>query len=196
MSTFEEHSRQVYAWAYRLLGRHHDALDVVQDVFLRWSKQCRQSVPTQPRGWLRRVTINRAVDFCRRRMPVQGGMGQLEGLAARDSGAFAAGGSAGFANVGADKSGAGIGIEVGDEERFRGDVAAAFDGLTDAQRSVLVSKVFDGLTFAEIAAEQEVAVSTVKTHYLRAIRAVRDRLSPRWGEMAEGSRDPGIERSR
>lgn len=174
MTIFEEHSQQVYAWAYRLLGRHHDALDVVQDVFLRWSRQCRQSVPTQPRGWLRRVTINRAVDFCRRRLPLQVEPDQAE--SGHDNAAFAPGSPIPRASVDSTT------LESADADRFRADVAVALDGLTDAQRSVLVSKIFDGLTFAEIAAENDLAVSTVKTHYLRAIRAVRDRLAPRWGD--------------
>jgi DNA-directed RNA polymerase specialized sigma24 family protein len=42
--------------------------------------------------------------------------------------------------------------------------------------------VYDEMTFAEIAAELSVAISTVKTHYLRAVQAVRDRLRPRWAD--------------
>jgi DNA-directed RNA polymerase specialized sigma24 family protein len=64
---FEPYAGQVYGWAYRFLGRHHDALDVVQDVFLRWDQQCSQARPLQPRGWLRRVTLNRAIDVSRKR---------------------------------------------------------------------------------------------------------------------------------
>ena len=41
---FERYRHEVYAWAYRLLGRHHDALDVAQDVFLRWAAQRREAV--------------------------------------------------------------------------------------------------------------------------------------------------------
>jgi DNA-directed RNA polymerase specialized sigma24 family protein len=103
------------------------------------------------------VTVNRAVDFCRRRLFVVGAFDRPEEQRR-------------------------AAIEVGDEEVFRRDVAAAFEALTEAQRSVLVGKVFDGMTFAEIAAEHDSAVSTVKTHYVRAVRAVRDRLAPCWGD--------------
>ena len=64
---FERYTHEVYGWAYRLLGRHHDALDVVQDVFVRWNNQCTQAPPRQPRGWLRKVTLNRALDIGRSR---------------------------------------------------------------------------------------------------------------------------------
>jgi RNA polymerase sigma-70 factor (ECF subfamily) len=158
---FEQHSRDVYGWAYRLLGRHHDALDVVQDVFLRWNKQCAESEPARPRGWLRRVTVNRAIDVRRAR--------RTEEARRADSRASLA--------VAHEAR-----RDAADLEVLRGDVAAALDALTDVQRGVLIAKVYDGLTFAKIAGEHDLAISTVKTHYLRAIRAVRDRLQGRWGE--------------
>lgn len=153
---FEQYTAQVYGWAYRLLGRHHDALDVVQDVFLRWDAQCLREAPKQPRGWLRRVTVNRAIDVRRRRH--EGSELQLEPP-----------------DVGVGDADMQI-----DREMLRSDVATAMDQLSDAQRSVLVAKVYDDMSFREIAEELELALSTVKTHYLRAVRAVRDRLEHRW----------------
>lgn len=157
---FEQYAAQVYGWAFRFLGRHHDALDVVQDVFLRWDQQCVRARPLQPRGWLRRVTLNRAIDMSRK----------------RPSHTFAAPGTE------AETVSVEEGIEVLDRATLREDIAAALNELTDIQRSVLVAKVYDELTFAEIATEMGVAVSTVKTHYLRAVQAVRDRLRPKWAD--------------
>jgi len=155
---FENHAQEVYAWAYRLLGRHHDALDVVQDVFLRWNKQCEREVPSVPRGWLRRVTVNRAVDVVRRRRSESGSLEEV-----------------------ADAGGVEVVDRAIDEEALRLDVATALDRLTDLQRAVLVAKVYDEMTFAQIAAEHHVSLSTAKTHYLRAVKAVRDRLG-RWDD--------------
>ena len=160
---FEQYTADVYGWAYRLLGRHHDALDVVQDVFLRWDTQCAQSVPIRPRGWLRRVTVNRAIDVRRRR---HAGERPIEAVAECvvapvDTATHA------------------------DREALRGDIALALAALSEAQRGALIAKVYDELSFAEIAVEFGVAVSTAKTHYLRAVRALRDRLSPRWSEENE-----------
>ena len=160
---FEQYTADVYGWAYRLLGRHHDALDVVQDVFLRWDEQCSRETPSRARGWLRRVTLNRAVDMHRERAKT--GVPLVEAAAREDE-------------VSARS-------ETSDRDTLRQDIAAGLDRLTDPQRSVLVAKVYDELTFAEIAAESGLAVSTVKTHYLRAVRAMRDRLQPRWSEETE-----------
>ncbi|GAF95160.1 unnamed protein product, partial [marine sediment metagenome] len=56
------------------------------------------------------------------------------------------------------------------------------DRLSDVQRSVIVAKVYDDMTFAQVAEELGLAVSTVKTHYLRAVGTVRDRLKRRWAK--------------
>ncbi len=155
---FEQYAGEIYGWAYRLLGRHHDALDVVQDVFLRWDAQCARKAPTRPHGWLRRVTLNRAIDLRRQRYAISESPDLLPSR----------------------QSGQGDTAAQLDQEVLRDDVAAAFCRLSDVQRSVLVAKVYDDLTFAQIAAELELAVSTVKTHYLRAVQSVRGRLQRRW----------------
>jgi RNA polymerase sigma-70 factor (ECF subfamily) len=162
-AVFERHRREVYGWAYRLLGRHHDALDAAQDVFLRWLAQSRRTLPDNPRSWLRQVTINRAIDLLRRR---------------RDS--HIAVNVSLMPSASADR-------DAVEQEELRGDIAAAIEKLTDAQRNVLIAKVYDGMTFAEIAAESGLAVPTVKTHYLRALWAVRDRLARQWGPERNGS---------
>ena len=69
-----------------------------------------------------------------------------------------------------------------DQDSLRADIVLALDGLSSGQRGVLIAKIYDDLTFREIATEMELALSTVKTHYLRAIRALRDRLEPRWAQ--------------
>lgn len=72
-----------------------------------------------------------------------------------------------------------------DRRLLREDVCSAIESLSESQRSVLVAKVFDELTFAAIAAEMQLAVPTVKTHYLRALRHVREALAVRWLDMEE-----------
>ena len=162
-ASFDQHSGDVYGWAYRILGHHHDALDVVQDVFLRWSKQCSHAQPQQVRGWLRRVTINRAIDLQRdRRLKL------VNDDSARESPEGASAENAPDAES--------------DTAALRTAIVSALDRLTDIQRSVLVAKVYEESTFATIAAELDLAVSTVKTHYLRALRTVRDCLHARWSK--------------
>ena len=156
-AAFEAYRNEVYTWAYRLLGRHHDALDVAQDVFLRWVDQCASAPPRNPRAWLRKVTIHRAIDF--RRSNASRRTRETRSPASP---------------VHVDES------TVARDE-LRNDIANAMEALSEMQQSVLFAKVYDGLTFARIAAELEIAVPTVKTHYLRAVCALRDRLGQQWG---------------
>ena len=67
-----------------------------------------------------------------------------------------------------------------DGDALREDIASKLDDLTEAQRMVLIAKVFDEMTFAGIATELGLSVSTIKTHYLRAVRSLRDGLRGRW----------------
>lgn len=62
---FEEHRPVLLGVAYRLLGRVADAEDVVQDAWLRWSRDDRSAV-REPRGYLVRVTTRLAIDRLRR----------------------------------------------------------------------------------------------------------------------------------
>lgn len=154
---FERHRADVYAWAYRLLGRHHDALDAAQDVFIRWLAQSRRAPLDNPRGWLRQVTINRAIDLLRARR------------------------TAPPLDLDAASRPAPQTLDPLETRELRNAIGQALEQLTDAQRNVLVAKIFDGLTFARIAAELQIAIPTAKTHYLRALAAVRDRLQLNWG---------------
>lgn len=160
IDTFEPYTNDVYAWAYRLLGRHHETLDVVQDVFLKWTAQCNQSVPDHPKSWLRRVTMNRAIDVIRKN---QRGPEHISDIDPTASSPVRS-------------------MDHAEQSELRQDIAMALDRLTDHQRSVLVAKIYDGMTFAQIAEEMKLAVSTIKTHYLRAIRVVRDRLHKGWSD--------------
>ncbi len=66
---FDRHAPSVKAIAWRMLGGHEDAEDIVQDVFLKFwkalAKLDRDAVPVRP--WLLRVTANLCIDRTRKR---------------------------------------------------------------------------------------------------------------------------------
>ena len=151
-AAFEDHRAQVYAWAYRLVQNHHDALDVTQEVFIKWWRATSDgSAPGgNPLGWLRRVTVNLAIDAVR--------------SAARKASRRPAAGPAV-----ADAP-----DPVRRETARR--IAEALQTLTERQRCVVVAKVYDGCTFARIAGQLGTSIPTVKTHYLRALQTLRQKL--------------------
>lgn len=160
MDAFESHRSRVFAWALRFVRNPHDAADLCQEVYLRWRRASRHTAVIQrPAAWLRRVTVNLAIDLvrARRREAVR------PTLAGREGGVL----------LGAEQ----CELEV--------TIAAALAELTDVQRSVVVGKVYDGLTYARIAEELGLAIPTVKTHYLRAIRNLRPLLAAYAPENAD-----------
>jgi RNA polymerase sigma-70 factor (ECF subfamily) len=167
---FREFGGHVYRWARALCSSHEDALDVVQDVFLRWVRSPpRVARAGDAAAWLRRVAVRVAIDRWRslaRRTP-------------RQAGAPAAGrpGAMGDAAESADRAHGPLDEVERREQHER--IVTALTLLSEQQRLVLLSKCYEGLTFAQIAADLELSVPTVKTHYLRALTRVRDELRSR-----------------
>jgi RNA polymerase sigma-70 factor (ECF subfamily) len=148
---FRAQRARVYRWAYAMCGRHDDAADVVQEVFLRMFRKPPQS-PSKPVviAWLRRVTARVVID----RWRSETARTTLEN-AIRPS-------------------------VVSDEtaetcERAR-RVRAALASLSERQRLVVMAKCYDQMTFQQIADELGIATTTAKTHYLRGLAAVRNQL--------------------
>lgn len=148
---FEAHRARVYRWAYALCARHEDACDVVQEVFLRMLKRPPElSSVAAAVGWLRQVTARVVID--RWRAESRRGVVQLEY---------------------SPESAMEESVEARElVERLRAAVAT----LSEQQRLVLMAKTYDRMTFGQIADELGIAVPTAKTHYLRALSAVRARL--------------------
>ncbi|MBX3358043.1 MAG: sigma-70 family RNA polymerase sigma factor [Phycisphaeraceae bacterium] len=150
---FLAHRGTVYRWATALGVDHHGALECVQETFFRL-------VRTNPRfpsaaaqtAWLRRVCANIAAD-----------RGRARTRGPRHLGAVA---------EPADERG-------GRDHEAESAVAQAVDRLSEMQRLVLLCKVCDQMTFAQVAEELQIAVPTAKTHYIRALDAVRAQMAGR-----------------
>ena len=148
---FEAHRARVYRWAYAMCGRHEDALDIVQEVFLRMLRR----PPELPNiaaavGWLRQVTARVVID--RWRAESSRGAARHEFSPDRSAG------------------------ESVESHELVECLRAAIGTLSEQQRLVLMAKTYDRMTFQQIAHEFGIAVPTAKTHYLRALSAVRARL--------------------
>jgi len=153
-AVFQAQRACVYRWAYALCRRHDEALDVVQDVFLGLlrSKPALDS-DGAVRAWLRRATMNAAIDRWRR--------------ATRRCA------------VGTNPAAVGV-ADISPERREEdAQVRAAIAALSPAQRTVLLCRLCDEMTFRQIAEELGIAIPTAKTHYLRALEEVRRRLGVR-----------------
>jgi RNA polymerase sigma-70 factor (ECF subfamily) len=65
-AAFEEHRRRLWGVAYRMLGSHADADDIVQEAYLRWHGAAKDDVRA-PQAWLVTTTTRLCIDRLRQR---------------------------------------------------------------------------------------------------------------------------------
>ena len=161
---YDQHARGVFSLAVRILRSQQDAEDLVQEVFVQaW----RQAIRYDPgRGtvaaWLLVQTRSRAIDQLRSRRARPKGT-DAEGVLAQQR----------------DPSD-GAYVEVVRLEQADA-VRRALDGLPHPQRAALELAYYEGLTHAEIAAQLEEPLGTVKTRIRQGLLRLRDALTTSGG---------------
>ncbi len=156
-----EHQRMVVQLAINLLGDRDEALDLSQDVFIRVFRTIGQfRGQSALRTWIYRIAINQARNrhrFWRRRRRAD--QVSLDAHVA-EHGEFQCGAEAGPDRILAQKELA---------QRLRD----ALEGLPFDQRTVIILREVDGLSYEEIAFSLGVAVGTVKSRLTRARQTLR-----------------------
>ena len=160
-----EHQRLVYQLSLNLLGDHNEALDLSQEVFLRVFRTIHTfRGASQLRMWIYRIVVNQARNrqrWWRRRHKSQ--QVSLDDHI-RDHGELPDSGN----GVSPDRV---LGQKVL-AERIR----FALDRLPFDQRTALVLREIDGLSYEEIGYSLGIAVGTVKSRLARAREALRAQL--------------------
>lgn len=161
----EQHQRMVYQLALHLLGDHNEALDVSQEVFLRVFRTLGTfKGQSSLRTWIYRIVVNQAWNrqrWWRRRR--QGDQVSLdEHVRARGERAFPDAGPA------PDR--------LLDQKETADRVWRALEQLPFEQRTAIVLREIDGLSYEEIAFSLGVAGGTVKSRLARAREALRAQL--------------------
>lgn len=165
----DEHQRMVYQLAFHLLGDHQEALDLSQEVFLRVFRTIHAfRGQSSLRTWIYRIVLNQAHNrqrwWRRRRRDDQV---PLDDHLRAHGDVLAAAETAAPDRILHQK-------ELG--ERLRRALAALpFD-----QRSAIVLREIDGLSYEEIAYALGVRVGTVKSRLARARQALRAELRDLW----------------
>jgi RNA polymerase sigma-70 factor (ECF subfamily) len=162
---FEEivkrYQRRVYATAMRIVRRHDVADDVVQEAFLRAHQNLGRFDLERPFGpWICRIAANLAVNH------VRSPESREEGLPE--------------AHAETPAAGAGPLAGVLDDEARR-VLSRALDGLSADQRAVFVLRVFDELSYKEIAEALEISIGTVMSRLSRGRERLREALAPYLG---------------
>jgi RNA polymerase sigma-70 factor, ECF subfamily len=159
-----EHQRMVVQLAVNLLGDRDEALDLSQEVFLKVFRTIhRFRGHSSLRTWIYRIAVNQARNrhrFWRRRHRADQ-VSLDQHIAAH--GDFLSGGETTPDRVFAQKE-------------LASQLQHALDGLPFDQRTAIILREVDGLSYEEIAYSLGVAVGTVKSRLTRARQALRSEL--------------------
>jgi RNA polymerase sigma-70 factor, ECF subfamily len=161
----DEHQRMVYQLALHLLGDHNEALDLSQEVFLRVFRTIgRFRNQSALRTWIYRIVVNQARNrqrWWRRRhraeqVSLDDHIRQNGDLASNATGCSP--------------------DQVLKQKELASRIWVALEALPFDQRSIIVLREIDGLSYEEIAFSMGVAIGTVKSRLARARESLRAQL--------------------
>jgi len=153
-----KHRDAMYSFALRMLGDREEAYDAAQETFIRaYTRLDTFDQSRRFRSWLFAIAANICTDLLRRR---------------------------GKPSISLDDSPP-IGVSAGDEaspadaidkRELQRTIAAAFQHLDRAERTVIILKHIHGFTYEEIAEMTDIPVGTAKSHTHRARRKLAELL--------------------
>ena len=145
------HQRSVYSLALRMLSDRHEAEDLAQEVFLGLHRNLSSvESPAHLAFWLRKVTLNRAIDRLRRE--------PRRTVSLEDAGAL---------------------VSDATEQRdplLQRRLRALLAQLPPAPRAVMLLRYQEDLSPNEIAQTLSMSINTVKSHLKRSLATLRERI--------------------
>jgi len=147
------HRETAFRAARRILGGDEDALDVAQEAIFELARRGGEVSAAGTRAWLVRVATNRAIDRLRRRDPL-GGAERLD----------------------ADSAPAPAARDAVEDAELRRRVRGALATLAPRQAEVIVLRIFEEMSFTDLAGTLGISEGAAKVHFRRALEHLRDRL--------------------
>jgi len=153
---YNRYSRAMYHTCLRIVMNAADAEDILQEAFMEAFISLDKLKNTAAfGGWVKRIMINKSVNFVRRHRKSWLEMEDIELVDIPEEPAY-------------------------DESEFQEKVNAiieAMDTLPEKYRMVINLHVFEQMNFEEIASVMDIPSSTVRVQYLRGKQKILDRLS-------------------
>ena len=144
----------------RMIGDRHRSEELFQEAFLAvWSQRRKYRYPRPFRAWLFGIAANKCRADFRKKVPLSAvaEADPAESLAARDPSPVEAAVASETATL----------------------VAAAVARLPPGQRTVVVLRIWNGLSYGEIGQIVDRAEATVRSHMFHALASMREYLEPR-----------------
>jgi len=159
---YDEHAQALFGFLLNFTRDEDDTRDVLQEIFIKLARQpALVSSARDLRAFLLRLAHNSAIDLLRRR----GTRGKYhEQFGAEQLCAFAADGDP-------------------DELAFREALSAALGELPEEQRAVVHLKLWEKLTFEQIAETLDIPPNTAASRYRYGLDKLRGRLRPLYDEI-------------
>ena len=159
---YDEHAQSLYAFLLNLTRDEADTRDLLQDIFVKLARDPDLLAGVRDeRAFLIRLAHNAAIDLIRRR-----------GTRDKTRDQFAAESISPFAPAGDP-----------DEQTFRATLAGALAELPPEQRAVVHLKLWEGLTFEQIADALDIPLNTAASRYRYGLDKLRERLRPLYEEI-------------
>ena len=159
---YDGHSQPLFAFLLNFTRDEADTRDLLQDIFVKLAREPELLGGVRDeRAFLIRLAHNAAIDLIRRR-----------GTRDKTREQFAAESSSPFAPA-----------SDPDEQTFRTALAGALAELPAEQRAVVLLKLWEGLTFEQIAEVLEIPPNTAASRYRYGLDKLRERLRPIYEEM-------------
>ena len=159
---YDEHAQSLFAFLLNFTRDESDTRDLLQEIFMKIAREPHllENVRNE-RAYLIRLARNAAIDFIRRRDRRE---------RTRDEATVEQ------VSIFAPSSDP-------DEEIFRKELSLALEGLPEEQGTVAYLKLWEGLTFEEIADILEISPNTAASRYRYALDKLRERLRPLYKEI-------------
>ena len=152
------YQRRFYRLAYGYLRDHEEALDAVQDAFIKIYKARRTWEPkANPFTWAYRIVANQCVDLLRKRKGISVSLDEEESHEAR--------------TLTDTRTVDPLIVQVNREERER--IMEAVLRLPPRQREIIILRHYEDMSLQEIAEVQGCALGTVKSSLHRAVASLR-----------------------
>lgn len=160
---YRDHAPALFRFLIRLTGNEPDTRDILQEIFVRLAKapQLLDGVAA-PRSYLFRMAHRLVIDRHRREKTRQ----HYDDRAYQEREPFA-----------------GPEPLAEDAAWFRKALASSLDTLPPEQKAVVVLKVWEEMTFAEIAGVLDISVNTAASRYRYALDKLRDELRPLYRDL-------------
>jgi len=159
---YDAHAQSLYAFLLNFTRDENDTRDLLQEIFVKLAREPKLlSGVREERAFLIRLAHNSAIDLIRRR-----------GTRERTKENFAAEIISVFAPT-----------ENLDEKFFRDELSEALAQLPEEQRAVLHLKLWEDLTFEQIADVLTISPNTAASRYRYGLDKLREHLRPLYEEM-------------